>query len=131
MIRNAFIAALVTLTIPLLAFAEDLTHTKDPLSTVKDNVEAGKAVIVDVREDREWKAGHVKGAIHLPKSKLESNLAELVKKLDKDKVIYTHCGAGRRALACGELLKKEGFDVRPLKSGYEQLIEAGFESEEK
>ena len=92
-------------------------------------MKAGKAVIVDVREPNETEAGHVKGAILLPQSKLkvETELAELVKKLPKDKIIYTHCRAGGRALTCGDILKKQGFDVRPLKPGYQELITAGFE----
>ncbi|WP_425614360.1 rhodanese-like domain-containing protein [Anatilimnocola sp. NA78] len=108
---------------------EKPTHSKDTVQDVKSNVEAGKAVIVDVREKVEWDDGHVKGAIHLPKSQLDdkAKLADLVKKLDKSKIIYTHCKAGGRALACGELLKKEGYDVRPLKPGYQQLIEGGLE----
>ena len=132
MIRFSPSIALIALAFTATLIAEEPMHTKDSLATVKENVESGKAVLVDVREQREWDAGHVKGAIHLPKSKLETTeLAELVKKLDKKKIFYTHCGGGRRALACGELLKKEGFDVRPLKPGYQPLIDAGFESAEK
>ena len=133
MFRFAAFVLLASVTWTTTAFAEEPMHTKDSLETVKANVDAGKAQIVDVREQREWDAGHVKGAVHLPKSKLETDagLAELLKKLDKKKIIYTHCGAGKRALACGEILKKQGFDVRPLKPGYQPLIEAGFENEEK
>jgi rhodanese-related sulfurtransferase len=111
---------------------EPLTHTKDTLADVKKNVESGKAVIIDVREQNEWDAGHLKAATLMPRSKLtlESELAEMVKKLPKDKIIYTHCRAGGRALTCGELLKKQGFDVRPLKPGYEELVAAGFEKAE-
>ena len=109
--------------------AEDLTHTKDTLDTVKQNLKDGKAVLVDVREQKEWDDGHIAGAVFMPKTKLdvEKEAAELAKKLDKNKIIYTHCRAGRRALACGEILKKQGFDVRPLKAGYEDLVKAGFE----
>ncbi len=110
--------------------AEDaLTHTKDSIATVKANLADGKAVIVDVREPKETDEGHLKGAILLPKSKLTvaAEAAELVKKLDKTKIVYTHCRAGKRALECGEILKKQGFDVRPLKTGYEQLLEQGLE----
>jgi rhodanese-related sulfurtransferase len=112
---------------------EPLTHTKDSFATVKENVKAGKAVIVDVREQDEWDAGHLKGAILIPQSKLkvEAEAAELAKKLDKSKVIYTHCRAGRRAVVCGEILKKQGFDVRPLKAGYEELVKEGFEKADK
>ena len=111
------------------ASAEDLTPTKDTLDTVKKNIKDGKAVLVDVREQKEWDAGHIEGAVLLPKSKLdvEKEAAALVQKLDKAKIIYTHCKAGKRALACGEILKKQGFDVRPLKPGYEELVKAGFE----
>lgn len=109
---------------------EPLAHTKETLPEVKKNVAEGKAVIVDVREQSEWDAGHLKGAILLPQSKLRapSELSTLLQKLPKDKVIYTHCGAGRRALACGEILKQHGYDVRPLKPGFRELVEAGFET---
>lgn len=123
------LALAIAFLLSLTTFAQEPTHTKDSLDTVKENVKAGKAQIVDVREQAEWNDGHVAGAIHLPKSQLDNKakVAELVKKLDKNKIIYTHCKGGGRALACGELLKKEGFDVRPLKPGFSQLIEAGFE----
>lgn len=121
--------------IPALVLAADdkePLHTKDSLETIKKNVAEGKAVIVDVREQNEWDAGHLKGAILIPSSKLkvDAKLAELTKKLDKEKIIYTHCRAGRRALACAEILKKQGFDVRAIKAGYEVLVKAGFEKAE-
>ena len=111
------------------ASAEDLTHTKDTPETAKQNIKDGKAVLVDVREQKEWDAGHIAGALLMPKSKLdvEKEAAALMQKLDKAKIVYTHCKAGRRALACGEILKQQGFDVRPLKQGYEDLLKAGFE----
>ena len=59
------------------------------------------------------------------------SLAELLKTLPRDKIIYTHCRGGNRALACGAILKKHGFDVRPLKTGYQGLVEAGFEKAEE
>ena len=126
-------AVLFLLSAPLLCSADEpLVHTKDSLDTVKESVKAGKAVIVDVREQNEWDAGHLKGAILAPQSKLNSaaDITALLKTLPKDKVIYTHCAAGRRALVCGDILKKHGFDVRPLKTGYKDLVVAGFEKEE-
>jgi phage shock protein E len=135
MFRNlTFAIALATFSAGgFVAAQEPLTHTKDSFDTVKANVKSGKAVIVDVREQEEWDAGHLKGAILIPQSKLkvEAEAAELAKKLDKSKVIYTHCRAGRRAVVCGEILKKQGFDVRPLKAGYEELVKEGFEKAEK
>lgn len=125
--------AAVLLAATLVTAQETPGHTKDTLADVKKNVDAGKAVILDVREQNEWDAGHLKGAILMPRSKLtvDAELAGLLKQLPKDKVIYTHCRAGGRALTCGEILKKHGFDIRPLKPGYEDLIKAGFEKAEK
>ena len=123
-------AGLVLLSATLAVVAQEpLKHTQDSLDTVKENLKAGKAVLLDVREQNEWDAGHLKAARLVPQSKLkmESALADLLKTLPKDKVIYTHCRAGGRALACGEILKRHGFDVRPLKAGYNDLVEAGFE----
>jgi phage shock protein E len=108
------------------------THTKDSLDTVKQNVKSGKALIVDVREQSEWNEGHLKSAVLLPQSRLrnEQQAADLLKALPKDKIIYTHCRAGGRALTCGDILKKHGYDVRPLKAGFEDLVSAGFEKED-
>ena len=98
---------------------------------MKKNLKTGKAVLLDVREQKEWDAGHVKLARLFPlsKAKKEKDLDELLKSLPKDKVIYTYCRAGNRALVCGEILKKHGFDVRPLKAGYQDLVDAGFAKE--
>lgn len=108
------------------AFAID--HTKDSLETVRKNVDQEKAVIVDVREEIEWNAGHLDGATLLPLSQLRKNLdADAVKKkLPKNRIIYTHCKVGARALTSAIILEKLGYDVRPLKPGYDELIEAGF-----
>ena len=126
---NFFAAALLGTALIGRISAEEPTHTKDTLDTVKQNIKEGKAVLVDVREQKEWDEGHIAGAVFMPKSKLdvEKEAAELAKKLDKNKIVYTHCKAGRRALACGEILRKQGFDVRPLKPGYDELLKAGFE----
>ncbi|VTR97288.1 rhodanese-like domain-containing protein [Tuwongella immobilis] len=104
-------------------------HTKDSLETVKANLKSGKAVLVDVREPAEWEDGHIKDAKHLPSSQLrtQAKLLELTKQLPKDKILYLHCAFGARCLKVAELLEKQGFDARALKTGYDDLITAGFE----
>jgi rhodanese-related sulfurtransferase len=47
----------------------------------------------------------------------------------KDKIVYTYCAVGYRSLRAAKILKKYGYDVRPLKPGYEELSKSGFESE--
>ncbi len=131
--RIVTMIGLFALSVSRLALGQDaLTHSKDSLETVKSNVTTGKAVIVDVREQGEWEAGHLKGAILAPLSKLKNQgqVAEMLKLLPKDKIVYTHCKAGGRSLTCGDILKAHGYDVRPLKPGYDDLVKAGFEKVE-
>ena len=110
-----------------LACAAD--HTTDTLDTVKKSVADKKGVIVDVREESEWQDGHLKDATLLPLSELKAGVTaeKLKEKLGDAKVLYLHCGSGKRCLAAADLLKKQGYDVRPLKDGYGNLVKAGFE----
>src|SRR5262245_16517792 len=103
--------------------------TNDPLPTVQENIATHKAVLVDVREPGEWKEGHVAGAIPLPLSSLKKGVdtKTLEQDLPKDKIVYTHCVRGRRALKAAKILEKLGYNVRPLQAGYEDLAKAGFE----
>jgi rhodanese-related sulfurtransferase len=100
----------------------------DPLPTVQENLATHKAVLVDVREPGEWKEGHVEGAISLPLSSLKKGVdtSTLEHQVPKDKIVYTHCVMGVRALKAAKILEKLGYNVRPLKDGYEDLVKAGF-----
>jgi len=124
---------LITLLISsLIAFIYSPIHaadlSNDPLPTVEENVATHKAVLVDVREPGEWKEGHVEGAISLPLSSLKEGVdsSALEHQLPKDKIVYTHCVMGVRALKAAKILEKLGYNVRPLKDGYEDLVKAGF-----
>jgi rhodanese-related sulfurtransferase len=100
----------------------------DPLPTVQENVATQKAVLVDVREQGEWKAGHVEGAISLPLSSIKKggDTNAIEQQVPKDKIVYTHCVMGVRALKAAKILEKLGYNVRPLKANYEDLVKAGF-----
>lgn len=112
--------------------ADEVEHTKDSLEKVKKLVDSEKAVLIDVREQREWDAGHVDGAILIPLSVLGENNADseyvqtLKKKLSKKYPLYVHCRSGGRCLIASEILEELGYETRPLKPGYQQLINAGF-----
>jgi phage shock protein E len=103
--------------------------TKDSLATVAKNVAAKKAVLVDVRSQEEWNAGHVEGSIFVPITSLRKHsfdAKKLAKTLPKKKILYTFCVVGMRAKAAATILEKQGYTVRALKPGYEELIKAGF-----
>jgi rhodanese-related sulfurtransferase len=103
-------------------------HTKDSLDMVKQSTAAGKAILVDVREEEEWIEGHVVGAKLLPLSSLEKGIPadELTKTLAKGKIVYVHCQAGGRCKEAADILAKSGYDVRALKPGFPALEKAGF-----
>ena len=122
-----FLIAL-SLLISLLTSVRGAELTKDSLRAVQKNLRDNKAVLVDVRERSEWDEGHVKGAIFLPLSELNDDLdaTTLAKKVPKGKIVYTHCVVGKRSVTAGNILERHGYRVRPLKAGYNELIEAGF-----
>ena len=114
--------------IPKSKFTAD-GHTEDALADVKARVESKKAILLDVREDDEWQDGHLKHAKLFPfsivrKGELTPKMKEA---LTKDKPIYLHCAAGGRVLSVAKLLRDKGYDIRPLKSGYDDLLKKGFE----
>lgn len=122
----------------LVSFAgvmqDEVTHTKDSFEKIQENLEAKKAVIVDVREKSEWNAGHLKGAILIPYN-TKLRFAPKTKKLQElpndDLIVYCHCKAGVRALRAAKKLKEIGYDVRPIKAGFAELVENGFEKAKK
>jgi rhodanese-related sulfurtransferase len=121
----------------VLAATQEIDHTKDSLDTVKAALAKKEAVLVDVREKGEWEQGHLDGAIFLPLSWLKTEskgdkLAEhAAEKLPEKKILYLHCRSGGRVLPAAGILRKAGYDVRPLKQGFDDLKDAGFPVAEK
>jgi phage shock protein E len=119
---------------PATASSNDVAikHTTDSLAKIKQSVKQGRAVLVDVREAAETNEGFVKGARRVPLSKLRSDLDKdsfrgaVAKAIPRDKIVYTYCRSGRRSVSAAKILKDLDYDVRPLKQGYADLMEAGF-----
>ena len=115
--------------IPLVVVASLLLAAplgaEEPLPAVAKLVEAGKAVLVDVRSEREWKAGHLAKAIWMPVADIARGTADL-SPLPKDKPVYLHCAVGPRARYAAGVLKDKGYDARPLGAGPAELARAGF-----
>lgn len=102
-------------------------HTRESLAEIKKKIDEQKGVLVDVREKKEWDEGHIQGAAFLPLSAVRDGLTEdELKRLPKGKIVYVHCVVGKRALAAGNLLERHGYQVRPMKPGYKEMISAGF-----
>lgn len=82
----------------------------DP-QTVADRLD--QVQLVDVRYDKEWNAGHIEGAVHIPEDDLEDRLDDL----DRSRPVITVCRAGTRSDDAAEWLRGQGFDAQNLDGG--------------
>lgn len=70
------------------------------------------ALLIDVREDSEYKAGHVPGSVNIPRGLLEFQIwkkLDYPKAVDMEKTIYVQCRTGGRATLAAADLKRIGF----------------------
>ena len=94
------------------------------IEQLKSDLSTQSARLVDVREPFEWQQGHLRDAVLVPLSALNSG--HHPEGLDKSQRIYLHCRSGRRVFAAKPLLERQGFvDVIALTAGYDQLVAAG------
>ncbi len=78
-------------------------------------IESGDAILLDVREKREWEAGHVAGSTHLPLGEFPEQLA----KLDPSRPWVTMCQGGNRSAIAASLLQRAGIEnVLNLDGGF-------------
>lgn len=84
-----------------------------------------RAVLLDVREDSEWQAGHAEQAQHLGKGILERDLE--LRFPDPDAEIILYCGGGfRSALSCDAAQRMGYRNVASLGGGYKGLVAANW-----
>ena len=82
------------------------------------------AVLLDVRESKEFAGGHLPNALHIPLSELGSRGSELAKLTSRPVIAY--CERGQRSRAAGSALAKLGFtDIYQLTGGFRAWKDAG------
>jgi rhodanese-related sulfurtransferase len=82
--------------------------------------------LVDVREESEWAAGHVKGAAHMSKGTIERDIEEKVP--DKSATLVLYCGGGFRSALVADNLQKMGYrNAISLDGGWRVLKDSGLE----
>lgn len=78
--------------------------------------ERAKFLLIDVREDDEWQAGHIDGAIHIPRGQLEQRIQSRAPQKDQKIVVY--CRSGYRSELAAQTLKTMGYNnVYSLEGG--------------
>jgi rhodanese-related sulfurtransferase len=81
------------------------------------------ALLVDVREDDEWRAGHAAEAQHLGRGVLERDIERTIP--DKQKEIIFYCGGGYRSILAAEVAQRMGYtNVASMIGGYKGLVTA-------
>ena len=105
----------------------DLSHP-DPSEVAGADVEvveaarltgAGLALLIDVREDDEWAAGHAPAAVHVPLGRLPQT------QLPADLPVLAICRSGNRSAAAATLLLARGVDARNVTGGMQAWQAAG------
>lgn len=89
-------------------------------------------VVIDVREESEWREAHVAGAIHIPRGVIELKIEAAVP--DPESRVVVYCGGGGRSALAADSLQKLGYGrVASLANGFRGWREAGqpIESESK
>jgi len=95
------------------------------VADVKRRMDAGeKFLLVDVREESEWAAGHLPGAIHLGKGIIERDVEQRVPDTGTKLILY--CGGGFRSALAADNLQKMGYtSVESMDGGWKGWIGAG------
>ena len=108
-----------------------LAYVKDAKSRVREidiatyqEMPPGDHLLVDVREDHEWAAGHAQGAIHMSKGIIERDIETRVP--DTSTRIVLYCGGGYRSALVADALGKMGYTgAISLAGGWRAWNEAG------
>ena len=95
------------------AFLKLIETTKKDIKEVStqealDAIESDpRSALIDVREESEFAAGHVKGAEHLGKGIIERDIEK--QHPDMEQPLYLYCGGGFRSVLAADNLKKMGY----------------------
>ena len=87
----------------------------------KELLDAGDAIVVDVREPYEREAGHIEGSRHIELERVASQ----AETLPKDKTIIFHCRLGARSAMAAQAFKAAGYDAWSMAGGLERWSEEG------
>lgn len=114
----------------LAEFFETKLEAECDVATVIDRLEGGEPefTLLDVRDPESFEEGHVEGAVNVPAEELEDRVDEL----DRDGPVWVYCYDHECMLSakCAHWLAREGFQVRDVLGGWEDLEAKGAPVEE-
>ena len=119
-----------------LALAKDMT-AKDLVAEAKKNIasisvsdakallDKGGVTFLDCREPKEYKSGHIPGAVNVPRGLLEFKIGKKIP--DKNAQIIMYCKSGGRGCLACESIGKMGYkNVKNMDGGWKAWAKAGY-----
>lgn len=107
--------AFVVLAIALLLYESRRSGKSLAPRELTSLVNSDQAVLLDIRQKKDFAAGHIVDSIHIPREKLAERMDELSK--HKDKVVVVVCDSGVTAGPVCTLLKQAGYNAMRLSGG--------------
>ena len=113
---------IITILLGLLGFVSSANAQFDSIKTVSADefaqiIKSDSVILVDVRTEDEYNAGHIEGARNIDVLKDDFNNIATTS-LPKDKEIAVYCRSGKRSMKAANILAKDGFKVINLKGGW-------------
>ena len=87
----------------------------------KELLDAGEAVVVDVREPYEREAGHIEGSEHIELERLASKADSL----PRDRTIVFQCRLGARSAMAAQAFRASGYDAWSMEGGLQAWHDRG------
>ena len=111
---------------PNINYASILDHANDARTRIRevtadelDEPGLNGTVYLDVREEVEFRSGHIPGAVHLPRLEIEERIASVIP--DKTTPIVAYCAIGHRSAIAADTLQELGYvNVVSLKGGLKE-----------
>jgi rhodanese-related sulfurtransferase len=111
-------------------YASILDHANDARTRIREvtSDELGEpglngAVFLDVREEVEFRSGHIADAIHLPRLEIKERISAVIP--DKTTPIVAYCAIGHRSAIAADTLRELGYqNVVSLKGGLKDYTPA-------
>jgi rhodanese-related sulfurtransferase len=103
--------------------------TETNVQEINDRLERGdEFYLVDVREESEWKKGHITKAIYIGKGVIERDIEKNIDNTEAEIILY--CGGGFRSALAADNLQKMGYsNVSSMDGGYSGWVKAGYSTE--
>jgi len=119
-----------------LAFAEDMT-AKDLVEEARESIvtisvadakamfDKGGVIFLDVREPKEYKSGHIPGALNIPRGLLEFRISKKIP--DKNALTVVYCRSGSRSALATYTLVRMGYkNLKNMDGGWMAWAKAGY-----